>query len=139
LSVSLACDSRVATKRVPSSAPFAPRASAAITPLPLAIPPAAMTGVRTARTTCGTRAIAPTSACCGEGRLTHVERWPPASWPCTTSASTPEAATVRASSTVATIAITFAPWAWKRFSTDWTARTTSSGMRETSAGGDTWE
>ena len=43
--------------------------------------------------------MVPTSACWRDGRLTHVERWPPASCPCTTSASTPVSATARASST----------------------------------------
>ena len=52
----LARDSAVAWNRVPMSAPAAPRARAAATPRPSAIPPAARTGVGAARsTTTGTK------------------------------------------------------------------------------------
>ena len=66
-------DSRVATNRVPSSAPTAPRASAATRPRPSAMPPAATTGTRTLSTTCGTSVSVATFAA-SRGCLIHVER-----------------------------------------------------------------
>lgn len=58
-----ASDSRVATKRVPSQAPSAPSASAAATPAPVAIPPAA-TGTSTPRATGGTSTDNATTPVC---------------------------------------------------------------------------
>ena len=51
--------SGVAMKRVPTTAPCAPSASAATTPRPSTMPPAATTGIFTASTTCGTSASVP--------------------------------------------------------------------------------
>ncbi len=52
--------SALARKRVPSSTPSAPRASAAASPRPSATPPAASTGTgATALTTIGTSGIVP--------------------------------------------------------------------------------
>src|SRR6266446_4853284 len=48
---------------VPITAALAPRISAAATPRPSAIPPAATTGILTASTIAGTSAIKPTSCC----------------------------------------------------------------------------
>ena len=90
--------------------PVAPRASAATSPRPSAIPPAATTG--TVHRVDDLRDRGPSRPRwrrSGDGRFTHVERWPPASPPWATTTSTPDAATVRASSTVATIATTLIP------------------------------
>ena len=46
---------------MPTDTPDAPSASAATTPRPSPIAPAAITGSLTASTTCGTKAIVPTS------------------------------------------------------------------------------
>src|SRR5215207_2624070 len=73
-----------ARKRVPTSAPWAPRASAAATPRPSAIPPAATTGTAPARSTSsGTSTIVPSQP-----------PWPPASPPWATSTSAPAASAV---------------------------------------------
>src|SRR4030095_511465 len=67
-------ESRVATNRVPSSAPTAPKARAATMPRPSAMPPAAITGTLTASTIWGTRAMVPTCAASREAGLTHRAR-----------------------------------------------------------------
>src|SRR5262249_27014645 len=109
LYISGAIDSRVATKRVPSSTPLAPSASAATSPRPSARPPAATTGTRTASTTCGSRDMRPTRSASGNAALPPIDRWPPASSPWATMTSAPPAAAARASSTVETIAMVLMP------------------------------
>ena len=66
-------------KTVPIWIPFAPSMNAAAIPLPSAIPPAAITGIFTASTTCGTSTIVVSSPIC-----------PPASHPSATTASAPQ-------------------------------------------------
>jgi hypothetical protein len=77
------------------------------------MPPAAITGTRTASTTCGTRLIVPTLPSSAPVS-SQLERCPPASEPCATIASTPAASSTRASATVVAIAITWMPAAWQR-------------------------
>ena len=105
-------DSRVATKRVPSRTPLAPRASAATSPRPSTIPTDATTGMETASMTWRTSAIVPTQTASSERGFTQAERCPPASLPWATTMFTPLAATVRASAAVVTIAMTLIPSAW---------------------------
>ena len=93
--------SAVAWNRVPMSAPAAPSASAAATPRPSAIPPAASTGVGAARsTTTGTNGSVdrPRRAPC-----------PPASVPCATITSAPRSTACLASSRSVTWMISAAP------------------------------
>lgn len=91
----------VAWKRVPIKAPAAPSASAAATPRPSAIPPAARTGVGAARSaTSGTNGIVdrPRRAPC-----------PPASVPCATMTSAPIRTACLASARSVTWRISAAP------------------------------
>ena len=93
--------SAVARKRVPISAPAAPRAKAAATPRPSAIPPAASTTVGAARsTTTGTN---------GSVDRPRWAPWPPASVPCATMTSAPRSTACRASLTSVTWMISSAP------------------------------
>ncbi len=86
--------------RVPIHAPAAPRLSAAASPRPSAMPPAAATGVGfTASTTAGMSGSVATS----------LHTCPPASQPCATSTSTPQSTARRASSARATVCRTLAP------------------------------
>ena len=97
-----------ARKRVPTSAPWAPSASAAASPRPSAIPPAAATGIAPARsTTSGTSTIVPTQP-----------PWPPASPPWATTTSAPAAS---------------AASAWPRSTTCWIQRMPSAWARATSS------
>ncbi len=70
-------------------------------------PPAAITGIFTASTTCGTSAIVPTAA--PRRLLRNVLGCPPASKPCAITASQPRASSQRASSTVVADERIFAP------------------------------
>ena len=74
-----------AMKRVPIHAPCAPSASAAASPRPSTIEPAAITGIFTASTICGISARPAMRPVC-----------PPASVPCATTASSPPASAERA-------------------------------------------
>jgi hypothetical protein len=65
------------------------------------IPPEAITGMRTARTICGTNAMVPIIA--ASNATANVPRWAPASLPCATTASTPAASSATASSTVVAV------------------------------------
>src|SRR6266851_1979485 len=85
-------------KAVPSCAAPAPSARAATTPRPSMMPPAAITGTRTASIICGTSAITPMSA--GFASRSNVPWCPPASAPCAQMASTPASSSARASATV---------------------------------------
>jgi hypothetical protein len=88
------------TNRVPSEAPEAPSASAAASPRPSAIPPAAMTGAEPATSqTAGTRTIVATSP----------RTCPPASQPWATMMSTPSSTDCRACPVEATVFATIAP------------------------------
>ena len=96
--------SSLARKRVPSSTPSAPRASAAARPRPSATPPAASTGIgATALTTIGTSGIVPIVPMC-----------PPPSVPWATITSAPARAAAFASATVETMCMKRAPSAWAR-------------------------
>ena len=104
-----AMDSRVATKRVPIKMPLAPSARAPTNPRPSAIPPAAITGIRTASTTSGTSAtvpIVPTSQRLALESVTDVHQLQPLRHYGIQTGSLH----ARASSTVVTIAIIFIPW-----------------------------
>ena len=79
------CSRCVSRKRVPIATPAAPYASAATRPRPSKNPPAAITGMSTASTTCGSSSVVATAPV-----------WPPPSPPCTITASTPHAATFSA-------------------------------------------
>src|SRR5258705_529821 len=81
---------------------------------PRPVPPAAIPGIRAPSAICGTSAMVPMPAASRLSRFTHVDRWPPASLPCATTASTPASATTRASSTGATMAMTLMPRSWHR-------------------------
>ena len=70
---------------MPIAMPAAPYASAATSPRPSKKPPAAITGMSTASTTCGSSSVV------GTGPV-----WPPPSPPCTITASAPHAATFSA-------------------------------------------
>ena len=96
-----AFDSSQARNAVPICTAWAPSASAAAMPRPSAIPPAAMTGARTASATCGTSATVPIKDASADRR--KEGRWPPASAPVATMASTPAASSARASSTVVAV------------------------------------
>ena len=99
---------------VPTCTPAAPSASAAATPVASAMPPAAITGTRTARTICGTRANVP--VCVLRSPERKIPRCPPASRPWAMIASTPRASSQRASSTVVADDTIFAPDARTRAS-----------------------
>ena len=71
---------------MPISIPSAPKANAAAPLWPSTIPPAATTGILTAATTCGTKAI-----------VDSKETWPPPSQPLTTTKSAPAFSAVTAS------------------------------------------
>ena len=85
-------------KRVPTCTPSAPSANAAAMPRPSAMPPAAITGMRTASHTLGTSAIVVSSP-----------MWPPASQPSATTASAPMRSMRAASAEDATTGTTFMP------------------------------
>ena len=74
-----AFDSSQARNAVPICAAAAPSFSAAATPRPSAMPPAAMTGTFTVSTTCGISASVPVRQSSGSRR--NETRWPPASKP----------------------------------------------------------
>ena len=99
-------DSAVAMKRVPICTPWAPSANAARKPRASPMPPAAMTGIFTASTTCGT-----------SGSVATLPTWPPASVPDATTASTPSASMRRACSTVGITDTTLMPAALRRCTT----------------------
>ena len=85
---------------MPSHAAWAPRASTAATPRASPIPPAAITGTgATASTTAGTNGSVAT--------VPHT--CPPASQPCATTTSTPDATARRASSALPTVWMTIPP------------------------------
>ena len=98
LYASLTIDSFDATKIVPIWIAFAPSIKAAAIPLPSAIPPAAITGIFTASTTCGTNAIVVVSPIC-----------PPDSVPSAITASAPAFSILFASAVLATTGITRTP------------------------------
>ena len=91
-------DSFDTTKRVPIWTASAPSINAAAMPRPSAIPPAAITGIETASTTCGTSVIVVASPMC-----------PPDSMPSATTASAPLFSIRRACATEATTGITLMP------------------------------
>ena len=91
-----------AAKIVPIWIPLAPSINAAAIPLPSAIPPAAITGIFTASTTCGTSTIVVSSPIC-----------PPASVPSATTASAPQRSIRFASATDAMTGITLTPAAFQ--------------------------
>ena len=91
-------DSFDATNRVPIWIPSAPSIKAAAMPLPSAIPPAAITGIDTASTTCGTSAMVVVEPIC-----------PPLSMPSATTASAPARSIIFAIATLATTGMTFTP------------------------------
>jgi len=85
---------------VPSIAAWAPSARTAATPRASPIPPAAITGTgATASATAGTRGSV----------ATLLQTCPPASQPCATITSTPDAAARRASSALPTVCMTIPP------------------------------
>src|SRR2546430_297996 len=88
---------------VPITTALAPKVSAAATPRPSAIPPAATTGIRTASTIAGTSAINPTSSC-SAFLASNAPRCPPASIPCAMITSAPAASAFFASTTVVAVA-----------------------------------
>src|SRR5947208_5512294 len=88
---------------VPITAALAPKISAAATPRPSAIPPAATTGISTALTIAGTNANNPTS-CCSAFVASNAPRCPPASIPCATITSAPAVSAAFASATVVAVA-----------------------------------
>ena len=88
---------------VPITAALAPNVSAAATPRPSAIPPAATTGMRTASTIAGTSANNPTS-CCSAFVASKAPRCPPASIPCAMTTSAPATSASFASATVVAVA-----------------------------------
>ena len=89
---SSSCASSVPMKMVPHHTPSHPMASAAASPRPSPMPPAAITGVSPATSrTCGSSASVPIRPVC-----------PPASVPCATTASTPAASTFCAPFTLPT-------------------------------------
>src|SRR5262249_31077646 len=71
----------------PICTPLAPKAKAAAIARPSAIPPAAITGTRTASTICGTSAMEPTTP--APARSLKLPRCPPASNPCAMMTSAP--------------------------------------------------
>lgn len=92
---------------VPTCTAAAPSASAARMPRASAMPPAAITGRSIASTTCGSSANSPGWPPTSSSR--NMPRWPPASTPCAMTASTPRAASQRASATVVAVDSTTAP------------------------------
>ena len=80
---------------MPSWTPAAPSASAATMPRPSMMPPAAITGSEMASATCGTRAKVVIAPFIGSAR--KMPLWPPASWPCAITASTPRRSSQAAS------------------------------------------
>ena len=104
-------DSPLARKRVPSSTPSAPSASAAARPRPSAMPPAARTGTgATASTTIGTSAM-----------LACQPTWPPPSVPCAMMTSAPAVAARTASGTPPAMNVTLQPASWARAMKDFTS------------------
>ena len=91
-------DSTAATNRVPIWTASAPSINAAANPLPSAMPPAAITGICTASTTCGTSVIVVSSPIC-----------PPDSFPSATTASAPARSIILAIAALATTGMTFTP------------------------------
>ena len=91
---------------VPSCAARAPATSTAATSAPLASPPAATSGTSTAAETLRSNGISPVWS---TASLVKEPRWPPASWPCTHSASAPAATASRASATEVTVTSTYEP------------------------------
>ena len=83
---------------MPSCTPSAPSMNEAAIPLPSAIPPAAITGISTASTTCGTRHMVVFSPIC-----------PPDSVPSAITASAPALSILFARATDGTTGITFMP------------------------------
>src|SRR6202045_4319941 len=88
---------------VPITAALAPNVSAAATPRPSAIPPAATTGMCTASTIAGTSANNPTS-CCSAFVASKAPRCPPASMPWAMITSAPAVSAAFASATVVAVA-----------------------------------
>ena len=91
-------DSFATTNLVPIWTASAPSMKAAAIPLPSPMPPAAMTGIDTASTTCGTRVMVVASPIC-----------PPDSVPSATTASAPPRSISFARATEATTGITMIP------------------------------
>ena len=97
--------SSLARNRVPIHTPETPSVSAAASPRPSAMPPAAMTGISpTASTTAGMSGIV----------ATLPRTWPPASQPWATTISTPQSTARRASLAFPTVCMTTAPPAFAR-------------------------
>ena len=105
-------DSGHARKAVPICTACAPSACAAAMPRPSMMPPAAITGMSTASTHCGTSARVPTWLAVKSPR--NVPRWPPASVPLAHTASAPTRAQARASATVVAVPTTRQPAACRR-------------------------
>ena len=94
----------VATKRVPMLTASAPRASAATSPAPVAMPPPAMSGIRSARAAAGMRTRPGTSSSPG---------WPAHSNPSMLTASTPIRSAFSACRTEVALWMTVTPAARK--------------------------
>ena len=95
-------------KRVPTQMPSAPRDSAAASPRPSKMPPAATTGTRspTASTIWGT-----------SGRVATCPVWPPASVPWATTRSHPASTARTACSTLPHMLTTTTSWRWQSSTT----------------------
>src|SRR5207244_5807538 len=97
------CVSGQSKNAVPITTALAPKISAAATPRPSPIPPAARTGMRTASAIAGTSANNPTSSCSALV-ASNAPRCPPASIPCAMITSAPAASAFFASATVVAVA-----------------------------------
>ena len=88
---------------MPTIAALAPSASAAATPRPSPIPPAAMIGTSSLSANLGRSANSPTS-CRSAAAWSNDPRWPPASNPCAMTASAPASCARLASASVVAVA-----------------------------------
>lgn len=93
---------------VPSCAALAPATSTAATSAPHDRPPVATNGRSVTAFTLRSNGSSPVWSI---PALTNVPRWAPASWPCTTSPSTPAVTASRASDADVTVTKTSLPWA----------------------------
>ena len=98
---------------MPACTALAPSSRAAAAPRASAMPPVAITGIRTASTTAGSSAIRPIAASSAFAG-SKLPRCPPASAPCATTASAPAASAASASATVVTVAHQAMPLALNR-------------------------
>lgn len=109
----LAPDSGQTRNAVPSCAASAPTARTEAIWSPRISPPVAMTGSPgTASRTCGTSASRPTPAQSSSGSSRWVPWWPPASMPCTHTASAPARCAASASAAEVTVITVTVPTAF---------------------------